>query len=370
MKTWKRLFQEVIDPQNMREAVRLAARDKGDLPAALAAKADVEGYVTGLARKLEHGEWKPPKHEWETICDGIKGKPREIVKPPFEEQVVHHSVIIATKPLIEHGMYEYTCGSVPGRGPSYGKGYLERWIQNNQKECRYALKMDIRHFFQNIDQEILLASFGRSIADERMMELLRLIITCEAYPDTGKGIPIGFYTSQWFSNYYLQGLDHFIKEQLGAKCYVRYADDMVILGPSKRKLHRMRVEISRYLNGKGLELKDDWQVFKFEYVGKDGKIHGRPIDFMGFVFHRDRTVLRKSIYFRAVRKAYGMRKGKPNWYSSCQMLSYCGYLKQADCHRAFEESVRPYVNPRTLKRIVSNHDRRKVNVQKKRMLGQ
>lgn len=359
MKTWKHIFQEVIDPQNLREAVRLAARDKGDMPAVLAAKADIDSYADSLSKKLENFEWLPPKHKWETINDGIKKKPRDIVKPPFEEQVVHHAVILAMKPIIEHGMYEYTCGSVPGRGPSYGKKYLERWIRNHPDKCRYALKMDIRHFFKTIVQEILMQQFERVIDDIPMICLLYLIIICEKYPDTGRGIPIGFYTSQWFSNFYLQGLDHFIKEQLGALCYVRYADDMVILGPSKRKLHKMRLAIVDYLTTLGLEMKDDWQVFKFEYISKDGNIHGRPIDFMGFEFHRDHTILRESIYFRGTRKARKMRKGKPNWYNACQMISYCGSFSQADCHKAFEESVKPYVNPKTLKRMVSEHDRRK-----------
>ena len=358
MKSWKHIFQATIDPQNMREAVRLAARDKGDLPAVHRAMENPQGYADRLARRLEAGTWRPPRHERCLICDGIKKKPRVIVKPTFEEQVVHHAAMLAMNQVFMRGMYEYSCGSIPGRGATYGKAYLERWIRNNPKKCRYVLKMDVRHFFQSIDQERLLAMLGRVVDDGRMMALLRLIVTCESDPETGTGIPIGFYTSQWLSNYYLQGLDHFIKEELRAACYVRYMDDMVVIGPSKRKLHRMREAIAGYLAGLGLEMKADWQVFRFEHEGRDGKVHGRAIDFMGFVFHRDRTVLRKSIYFRAARKARRMRRGRPNWYSACQMLSYCGYLKQADCHRAFEESVRPYVNPRTLKRMVSEHDRR------------
>lgn len=362
MKTWKNIFQEVIDPQNMRDAVRLAARDKGDMPAVSRAMCDPDGFAGRLAAKLEAGEWAPPKHSREMINDGIKKKPREIVKPTYEEQVVHHVVMMALNPLFMRGMYEYSCGSIPGRGASYGKDYLERWIRNNLEKRRHVLKMDIRHFFQSIDQERLLAMLGEHVADDRMMGLMRFIVTCEKDPETGTGIPIGFYTSQWLSNYYLQGLDHFIKEQLHAPCYVRYMDDMVIFGPSKRKLHRMRDAISAYLADLGLVLKDDWQVFRFEYVDKDGHVRGRAVDFMGFVFHHDRTVLRRSIYFRVVRKARRMRKGRPNWYNACQMLSYCGYLKQADCHRAFEESVRPYANPKTLKSIVSRHDRRRADV--------
>ncbi len=359
MKTWKNIFQETIDPQNMREAVRLAARDKGYTPAVARAMQDPVAYAEKVRAKLEAWEWTPPEHERCVINDGIKRKVRVIVKPTYEEQVVHHALMLSMQPVFMHGMYEYSCGSIPGRGASYGKRYIELWMRRNPKKCRYVLKMDVHHFFQNIDQERLMAMLSRVIADDKALKLLRMIVECEPDPETGKGIPIGFYTSQWLSNFYLQGLDHFVKERLRAPCYVRYMDDMVVIGPSKRKLHRLRAEIEEYLKSIGLAMKDDWQVFRFEYVGKDGRVRGRALDFMGFVFHRDRTVLRRSIYFRAVRKARRMRKGKPNWYSACQTLSYCGYLRQADCHRAFEESVRPHVNPRALKRIVSDHDRRK-----------
>lgn len=358
MKSWKNLFQIVVSPQNMREAVRLASRDKGDMPAVRRAMRDPDLFAQNMAKRVESGSWMPPKHIRHVINDGIKKKQRCIVKPTFEEQVVHHAAMLAMEPVFMRGMYEYSCGSIPGRGASYGKRYIERWIRRNPKRCRYVLKMDVRHFFQSIDQGILMAKLSRIVADDRMLELLRLIVTCENDPETGKGIPIGFYTSQWLSNFYLQDLDHFIKEHLKAPCYVRYMDDMVIIGPSKRKLHRMRREIGDYLATIGLEMKADWQVFKFEYEGRDGRTHGRPIDFMGFVFHRDRTVLRRSIFFRAVRKARRMRNGRTNWYNACQMLSYCGYLRQADCHGAFESCVAPFVCPRRLKAIVSEHDRR------------
>ena len=356
MKTWKNLFQKVIDLQNMQEAVRLAARDKGDLPAVRKAMENPEKYAKKVAKKLENNEWIPPSHERCRITDGIKAKPRDIVKPTFEEQVVHHAVILVLEPIFMRGMYEYSCGSIPNRGASYGKEYLEWWIENHSDQCKYVLKMDIHHFFQNIDQQYLLNMLKRIIIDDRMINLLYLIITCETDPETGTGIPIGFYTSQWLSNYYLQGLDHYIKEQLKAKCYIRYMDDMVIIGPSKQKLHKIRQNISNYLESIHLYMKDDWQVFAFEHLTKKGKIKGRPLDFMGFVFHNNRVCLRRSIYFRAVRKAKRI-KGKPNWYNSCQMLSYCGYLKQADCNNAFSESIRPYINLRTLKQVVSNHDK-------------
>ncbi|MCB5607984.1 RNA-directed DNA polymerase, partial [[Ruminococcus] gnavus] len=78
--------------------------------------------------------------------------------------------------------------------------------------------------------------------------------------------PLGYFTSQWFGNFYLKALDHYIKEELRAEHYMRYMDDMVILGKSKKKLHKIHAAIETYLNDNlDLEIKGDWQVFRFEY---------------------------------------------------------------------------------------------------------
>ncbi|MFR1310763.1 MAG: RNA-directed DNA polymerase [Gallintestinimicrobium sp.] len=56
----------------------------------------------------------------------------------------------------------------------------------------------------------------------------------EIIEEMRKGVPLGYFTSQWFGNFYLKTLDHYIKEELHAEHYMRYMDDMVILGKSKR----------------------------------------------------------------------------------------------------------------------------------------
>ena len=74
--------------------------------------------------------------------------------------------------------------------------------------------------------------FRRQIKDQDCLWLIDAII------DAVRGLPIGNYTSQWFANFFLQGLDHFIKEKLGVKYYIRYVDDLVLLGSNKRNYIR------------------------------------------------------------------------------------------------------------------------------------
>lgn len=148
-------------------------------------------------------------------------------------------------------------------------------------------------------------------------------------------------------------------------------DDMVILGKSKKKLHKMHRAIETYLNDNlDLEIKGDWQVFRFEYpVMKDGKpvldenrkqvTKGRMLDFMGFQFHHDRTTIRKSNIEAARRKANHISKqDKISWYNASVMLSYMGLFKHTDTYNYYIEYIKPKINVKKLKRIVSKHSRK------------
>lgn len=136
-------------------------------------------------------------------------------------------------------------------------------------------------------------------------------------------------------------------------------DDMVIFGSNKKKLHKTRKEIEAYLETEGLRLKDNWQVFRFDYV-KDGKRKGRDLDFMGFRFFRDRTILRKSIMLKATRKARKIgKKEKPTIYDIRQMLSYLGWIDATDTYGMYLKHIKPYVNFQYMKRRISRHDKRR-----------
>ena len=215
--------------------------------------------------------------------------------------------------------------------------------------------MDIRKYFESIPHDILKAKLSRIILDKDFLKVVNTIIDVQEI-----GLPLGFYTSQWLANFYLTDLDHFIKEELCAKYYVRYMDDMVILGGNKRQLHKMRQEIEKYLNEiLGLQMKDNWQVFKIEYVDKHGKTHGRALDFMGFKFYRNRTTLRRNIMLRASKKAKRIKnKDKPTLYDCRQMLSYTGWISATDTYGFYKKYIKPYVNIRYMKKRISKHERR------------
>ena len=137
-------------------------------------------------------------------------------------------------------------------------------------------------------------------------------------------------------------------------------DDMVIFGSNKKELHRIRVEVQKYLEDNlGLELKDNWQVYRFIYKSK-GKEKGRDLDFMGFRFRRGYTLIRKSIMLKMIRKARRIgNKDRPTIYDIRQMLAYKGWLKATDTYRLYNKYIQPYVSFKKMSKTLSNVDKNK-----------
>lgn len=348
MKSYNHLYEKIISETNRRYALSQAKHSKRFR------KIMKHRHMSDDAAVEQSLEWivnyENAEHVPVYIYDGITRKERTIIVPTMEELLVQHCIVNAMKPMFCKGMYEHSYASLPGRGAHKGKLVIEKWIRIDPKNCKYVLKMDIRHFFDSIPHDRLKAKLKKTVHDEKMLELLFRIIDV-----TEVGIPLGFYTSQWLSNWYLQGLDHFIKEQLCAVHYMRYMDDMVIFGSNKRVLHRMRQAISDYLEMElGLELKANWQVFRFSY----GNNQGRDLDFMGFRFYRNRTILRKSIMYKATRKARKIsKKEKATILDARQMLSYLGWIDCTDTYLMYRKWIKPCVSFQQLKRKVSRYDK-------------
>jgi len=353
MKTYKHLYEKLVDKDNVELAINNAFKGKRDR--------EKVKYI------IEHKEISIPKyqemanhyhnaiHSPKVIYDGVKRKKRTIIVPSNDEQVMHHMAVNVLKPIFMKSMYEHSYGSIPNRGAHMAKKYINKWLRNDMRNTRYCLQMDIKKFFESVPHDILKDKLSRIIKDDRFLKILFEIIDVQEV-----GIPLGFYTSQWFANFYLTELDHIIKEKFCVPYYVRYMDDMVILGGNKEKLHTVRELIEEFLNTKlGLEMKSNWQIFKIEYTDKHNKKHGRPLDFMGFKFYRNRTTLRKSIMFRMSRKAKKIYfKDKPTVRDCRQFISYIGWLSATDTYIFYLNHIKPYITIQYLKRRLSNYDKR------------
>lgn len=305
-------------------------------------------YAYQIRKLLINKRYVPTKPHIKVIQDGANKKTRTIFKPNFyPDQIVHWALMLQLEPLIMKGMYEYNTGSVPNRGTSFGQKAIRKWLDNDSKNTKYCLKMDVKKFYPSINNKILKSMFRKKIKDKDCLWLIETII------DSNEGQPIGFYTSQWFANFFLQGLDHLIKESLSVKYYVRYVDDLVLLGPNKKKLHKARIAVETYLNSIGLNLKGNWQVFK---------VNSRAIDFLGIRFFRDKTILRKRNALRIKRRMKRIRnKGYLNEKDASAIISYWGWIRRSNSYHFYHKNVKPIVTIELARRVVSTNAKLRQN---------
>lgn len=358
MKSYNHLYEKYISDENVEWSILNSS--KGKRKRGVVQRYICGGVVTEKGREkakkyAAYGTFRNYKHTPMEIYDGITRKKRIIIVPRYQEQIVHHMVVNTLMPIFEHGMYEHSYASLPCRDAHRGKKVIERWIRTDGENCKYCLKMDVRKFFDSIPHDILLKKLHDLIHDDKFMAILEEILSV-----TDVGLPLGFYTSQWLANWYLQDLDHFIKEDLDASHYMRYMDDMVVFGSDKAELHRMKDRINSFLQDHlGLELKDNWQVFRFDHITPDGLHRGRFLDYMGFRFYCDRTTIRKTIMLKATRKAKKLsRKEKPTIYDMRQMMAYLGWLDCTDSYGMYCIWIKPFVNFQKCKRRMSKYDKR------------
>lgn len=323
-------------------------------------------YAKDLVARLNEDWSHSPMRKKMVIPD--RGKQRSIDCPCLADHIVHWMLILAIKKPLTRGMYAHSYGSIPGRGIDGARRAIERWVQHDDK-CKYFVKLDIKKFYPNVDQSRLRAMFRRVIKDKRILHVIDQIIGC-----IPSGLPIGTYASQWFANFYLQGLDHHIVQNMykvrrGKRLpyvshYLRYMDDMVLFGNSRRDLEKAIREIMSYCRVElGVEIKPSWEIRKVASFARkpDGHrvlIKGTaPVDIVGYRFYREHTEARGRIYLHtkrlAAKAAKNLRERGSILLTHAQAISsLAGWFVHADSE-AFLRSINQTININFTRKVIS-----------------
>lgn len=259
------------------------------------------------------------------VCDP---KLRRIHKACVRDRVLHHAIFRILYPIFDKTFIfdSYSCRNDKGthRAVLRLEKFCLRLSHNNHRNI-YALKCDIRKFFDSINQAILLKLIKKKIGDENAIWLIEKIIR-----SFGSGLPLGNVTSQIFANIYLNELDQFVKHKLKIKYYLRYCDDFIILSEDSNYLCGLIDIIEEFL---GHELKLTFHPNKI-IIRK----HRRGIDFLGYVVLPYHRVLRTKTKKRILKKIWIKHKmvreeliSKESFNQSLQ--SYLGVLKHCDGHK-------------------------------------
>lgn len=168
-------------------------------------------------------------------------------------------------------------------------------IKNSSEEF-YILKFDFSKYFFNISHIVLLNKLALYLNKEDLNIIKDIINTTnQIYINetirklgidniyrNGVGLPIGNYTSQFLAVFYLNDLDHFIKEKLKCKYYIRYMDDGIIIDKSKERLREILTILSGIVkNDYYLEFNNKTKIYKssegFTFLGVNYKVRNKRI---------------------------------------------------------------------------------------------
>lgn len=330
MKRVGNLYEKITSLDNLALAHRHAKRGKGWYREVRAIDADPDSYLNELQRLLLTQSYQTS--EYFTSTKREKEKERVIYKLPyFPDRVCQRAIIQVIEPYLIKYMTRDTYSAIPGRGIHSCKDKVQRDMRRDPEGTMYCLKLDVRKFYPSINHDVLKQTYRRLFKDKELLWLLDEII--DSTPgDTG--IPIGNYLSQYSGNLYLARFDHYVKEVLRVKYYYRYMDDMVILGPDKAELHRLKSAIEDYLNHElKLQLKSNWQVFPTQVRG---------VDFVGYRIFKDYVLLRKSIALDFKRKMRKMANKKAlSDHDRASIQAYKGWLKHCNSYNLTQKYLAP-----------------------------
>lgn len=329
-----------------------------------------KAYVEPICEELKNKTWThtAPRHKHQFCRNRSNGgKWRDLYIPILKDHIVAHMAIQASKEAFMRGMHPNCCGSVPNRGIKHILKNVQHWFQDDL-ECRYFVKLDIRKFFDNIDGDILKSVLRTKIKDKDILWVFDQIIDYAPI-----ACPVGYYTSPWFSNLYLEKLDWHItqdlyKERRGKRIpyvrhHLRYADDMLLVGTSKTDLYKAVYDIKQYLSDHyGLEIKPEWEIKKIgKYELIDGEWKLKPgtywCDIGGYKFCKNATILRSGVYLSTKRLARKIHKqGYATEHQAKGIISKIGWANHCDSYHFIENDIKPYINIKNTRRYISHVD--------------
>jgi len=310
MKRQLNLYTKIYDIENIRLAHKNAQKGKSKYSEVKMVNENPEKYILEIQELLKNKTFKNSEYEVFKRLD--RGKEREIFKLPyFPDRIIHHCIMQVLEPIWMKIFIQDTYASMKHRGIHTGVKRMKLFLKD-EVNTQYCLKMDIKKFYPSINHDILKKIVRKKIKCKDTLWILDEII------DSAKGLPIGNYLSQFLSNLYLAYFDHWIKEERSVKYYSRYCDDIIVLHDSKEFLHTLLKDIKHYLETNlNLMVKHNWQIFPT-------KIRG--IDYLGYRFFGNYTLIRKSISKEFLFKVKNLNFKCLTKSNVCSLMSYFGWI--------------------------------------------
>lgn len=264
------LSEELCSFQNLHKAFRRAFGASGRHQEACEFHFHLEKELLRLKEELEDNTYQPSPYRYFEISDPKK---RTISVAPFRDRIVHHALVGILEPVFEKRFIYDSYATRKEKGTHKAIRRAQEFMKKNY----FFLKTDVAKYFDSISHDILMELLRTKIKDENVLILAERIIRnsdTSREIQEGVGLPIGNLTSQFFANVYLDPQDHYMKDKLGVKYYIRYMDDMVMFSDSRNELKSLLKQMRFFLRDR-LKL-----VLKERVTQINTRLHGLP--FLGF----------------------------------------------------------------------------------------
>lgn len=257
------LYDRMLDRGFIKEVILKACKHRYDRTDVARVIRNIDAVVEKVALILENdNEYYPSRYHERRRFDESSQKYRTIRTVPFNPDCLIQWLVVEVlkAKVFMRGMDYWCSASIPGRGGQHVYKGITRFIKRHHHEAKYCLQADVHHYYDSINITKLMDKLRRRIKDERFLCLVEKILRASS-ADGKTGIGIGYHLNQWMANFFLEDIDRAIRRDGSAKFYVRYMDNMTIIGSNKRKLRKLRKKLQAELREVGLELKGDWQIF-------------------------------------------------------------------------------------------------------------
>lgn len=245
-------FDKSIEFGNLYRAMKKACRN-------VRWKDSVIGYESNglkntytLRQDLLHGRYKISPYQRFKVYEP---KEREIVATRIRDRQFQKALCDAGlyEDIMEHLIHD-NAACQTGKGTDFTLNRLTAHLRryyNEHGTDGWVLKCDIKKFFPSTPHEVAKQAIRKRVRDERAAQAVCDVI--DSF-EGEVGIGLGSQISQLVELAVLDDLDHYIKERLRIKHYVRYMDDFVLIHPDKAVLKKCRHEIDAFLQSIGLTL--------------------------------------------------------------------------------------------------------------------
>lgn len=335
MKRYGYLYSQVYDFENLYDAYLKARKSKRYRREVLKFTEHLEENLINIQNELIWKAYQPrPIRQFYVY----EPKKRLISAPAFYDRVIHHALCNVIEPIFNNSFIYHSYACRKDKGTHKAANVFQEQIRQAKRKWgrAYCLKIDVRHYFPSINHGILYQIIERKFKDPDLLSLIKTII--DSNPG-GTGIGIGALTSQLFANIYLDQLDHFAKEVLRLKHYIRYMDDIVIMAPNKRELHTVLAEIENFLwNKLRLTTNSKTQIMPIN----------RGVTFLGYRIWPTHRLLKGQSKRRVKRKMRVYQKLYKEGMVELEeirasLMSWLGHIKHCNSYNLQEKLLNDFV---------------------------